>query len=155
MNTATQHTAAHASTEHSQRDMEPSARRVEPPHPHTGVPRSKESVTRGSVTAEFAVLLPALVLLLAFIGAIATVGAAQVRSQHAAGMSAREEARGSHIEVAKVAGDGATQRVDRSGEWVTVEVRNNVKLWTFLGPGITVHATATARVEESAASGQQ
>lgn len=155
MSTATQGTATHTSTERSQRDVEPSAQSVELSHPHTGVRRSKESVMRGSVTAEFAVLLPALVLLLAFIGAIATVGAAQVRSQHAAGMSAREEARGSHVDVSKVAGDGATQRVDRNGEWVTVEVRNNVKLWAFLGPGITVHATATARVEESTASGQQ
>ncbi|MFC3183756.1 TadE/TadG family type IV pilus assembly protein [Pseudoglutamicibacter albus] len=47
----------------------------------------------GSVTVEFAVLLPALVLLLAFVGAVATVGTAQVRAQHAAGIAAREEAR--------------------------------------------------------------
>lgn len=103
---------------------------------------------RGSVTAEFAVLLPALVLLLAFVGAVATVGTAQVRAQHAAGIAAREEARGAHVDVARVAGAGATHRVQRSNEWVTVEVKNTVKLWKFLGPGIPVQATATARVEE-------
>lgn len=103
---------------------------------------------RGSVTAEFAVLLPALVLLLAFVGAVATVGTAQVRAQHAAGIAAREEARGAHVDVARVAGAGATHRVQRSNEWVTVEVKNTVKLWKFLGPGIPVEATATARVEE-------
>lgn len=103
---------------------------------------------RGSVTAEFAVLLPALVLLLAFVGAVATVGTAQVRAQHAAGIAAREEARGAHVDVARVAGAGATHRVQRSNEWVTVEVKNTVKLWKLLGPGIPVEATATARVEE-------
>lgn len=103
---------------------------------------------RGSVTAEFAVLLPALVLLLAFVGAVATVGTAQVRAQHAAGIAAREEARGAHVDVARVAGAGTTHRVQRSNEWVTVEVKNTVKLWKFLGPGIPVQATATARVEE-------
>lgn len=103
---------------------------------------------RGSVTVEFAVLLPALVLLLAFVGAVATVGTAQVRAQHAAGIAAREEARGAHVDVARVAGAGATHRVQRSNEWVTVEVKNTVKLWKFLGPGIPVEAAATARVEE-------
>lgn len=79
---------------------------------------------RGSVVAEFAVALPAVVLVLVFgTGALATAGR-HVRLQDAAADAARLVARGEAVSsagdaVARAVG-GASASVDRSGDLVCV-----------------------------------
>ncbi|WP_394160939.1 TadE family type IV pilus minor pilin [Galactobacter valiniphilus] len=103
---------------------------------------------RGSVTAEFAVVLPVVLLALLSIVAVGVLGAATVRVQQAAGAVAREAARGGPTErAASFAGDGAAVSVQRSGEWAQVTVTSEVPLWGLLGPSITVSGEAAARVE--------
>lgn len=106
---------------------------------------------RGAVTAELAVLLPAVVALLLAIAGVAVVGSAQVRAQQAAGVLAREEARGGEeASLARIAGDGAQASTSKDGAWSTVTVRRTVPLWSFMGPGIQVEGTAAARAEVEA-----
>ena len=75
---------------------------------------------RGSVTAEFAAALPAVVLLLGLVLAAFAVGSQAVRLQDAAGMAARAMARGeSPQEVAAAVGAlvprAAVEQRERSG----------------------------------------
>lgn len=78
---------------------------------------------RGSVTAEFAVVVPAVVLLVALTaGTLAAVGR-QVRLEHAAAQAARLSARGEadragHL-VREIA-DGRLESVDTDGDLVCV-----------------------------------
>ena len=104
---------------------------------------------RGSVTAETAVLLPIVLLVLLAIAGVSVVGAAQVRVQQAAGAIAREHARGAggSVDAAGVAGPGSSVSVQESGGWAHVSVSRTVPLWQGFGPGITVHAEALARAE--------
>jgi Flp pilus assembly protein TadG len=103
---------------------------------------------RGSVTAEFAVVLPVVLLALLSIVAVGVLGAATVRVQQAAGAVAREAARGGPAEsAARFAGQEATVSVAREGEWAEVTVHTTVPLWGLLGPSMTVTGTAAARVE--------
>ncbi len=61
----------------------------------------------GMVTAELAACLPVLVLLLAFVVSVATVGSAAVRAQDAAREAARAAARGDDAAAARLAHDAA------------------------------------------------
>lgn len=86
---------------------------------------------RGSVTAEVAVVLPALVVLLALLLATAHVGSAQLRLEEAARAGAREVMRGESSAsvqqtVQRLAGDNATAQVGVAGDWTTIEVRARV-----------------------------
>lgn len=109
---------------------------------------------RGSVTAEFAVLLPTVTLLLAFVLTCAQLGLAQMRVSEAAQAGARAAARGDQGMipelVQQVAGAGAAAVVSREGQYVVVTVKVTV------GGGLTaliggmVSATASARTEEPA-----
>jgi hypothetical protein len=78
---------------------------------------------RGAVTAEFAVALPAIIVVLALgLGALAA-GATSVRLQHAAAESARLFGRGDEAGArAVVTSIGATASVDRGSTLVCVEV---------------------------------
>ena len=107
---------------------------------------------RGSVTAESAVIMPALVLLLAVLLAAAAAGMTLIRFEEAARATARAAARGDTVAVAQqrgaeIAGPEATVAVIRSTHRVDVSV-------TGPAPGILgdwgrwqLNAKATAIVE--------
>lgn len=103
----------------------------------------------GSVTAEMAVLLPVVLLILLTVAGVAVVGSGQVRVQQAAGALAREHARGDggRVDVVKVGGRGAAAQVSESGGWTTVTVTRSVPIWQSFGPGIKLRATALVRSE--------
>ncbi|MHA7240155.1 TadE family type IV pilus minor pilin [Arthrobacter sp. TMS1-12-1] len=113
---------------------------------------SEEGSQRGSVTAEVAVVLPALVVLLALLLTTAQVGAVQLRLEEAARAGAREAVRGeSRASVQqtaqRLAGDSATARVTSAGTWTTIDVRARVE-----GPlvglmDLELHASASGRKE--------
>lgn len=115
---------------------------------------------RGMVTAELAVLLPAIALL-AVLGAWAVLAAAaQVRCVDAAATGARALARGESIQevrrvTASVAPPGATVRLGAQGDLVTVEVRVTVEVpgpWGRAAPGVRLGDTAAARPEATGAA---
>ena len=101
---------------------------------------------RGAVTAEFAVALPAVLLLLALLLAGAAAGATQLRLEEAALASARALARGegpaaAQAIVGRLAGSSATAAIAADGDWVSVTVADRVA-----GPlGATVPWTLTAK----------
>ena len=90
---------------------------------------------RGAVTAEFAVALPAVILVLALgLGALAA-GATAVRLQHAAAESARLFGRGDDGRAREVvAGVGATISVERRDRLVCVEASAPVPIPLPFGP---------------------
>ncbi len=86
----------------------------------------------GSVTAELAVALPVLVLLLGALLGTATVGVAQLRLEEAARAGAREIARGEagasvEATVRRLAGPGAGLEVAGDGDWTSVTVTTRVQ----------------------------
>jgi len=118
------------------------------------VGRLRREPSAGAVTAETAVALPALVMVLAL--ALWAVGAvnAQLRCVDAARLAARAVARGDDPSTAtsraKSAGPpGATVRVTQTAGLVTVEVRAERPLlggW-FAGAGVEVSGAASADAE--------
>ncbi len=100
----------------------------------------------GAVTAEFAVALPAVLLLLALLLAGASAGVTQLRLEEAARAGARALARGEDPAavqgiVRTLAGTSATASVAAEGEWLSVTVAAGVG-----GPlGATVPWTLTAK----------
>jgi Flp pilus assembly protein TadG len=113
---------------------------------------------RGSVTAETALALPVLVVVLAAsVWVLAAVGA-QLRCVDAAAGAARVAARGESPAVVSAAGrrlapQDAVVRVEHRGEHVHVTVAARVQPFTVLGalPALQVDATAVALVEPGAA----
>ena len=82
---------------------------------------------RGAVTAEFAVALPAVLLLLALLLAGSAAGVTQLRLEEAARAGARALARGEDaaavdVIVRRLAGASAASAVASDGEWVSVTV---------------------------------
>ncbi len=109
---------------------------------------------RGSVTAEMAVALPALVLLLGvFVGA-ATVGVTQLRLEEAARAGAREITRGEtgasvEATVRRLAGPGAGLEVTGDGGWTSVTVTTQVR-GPFLNLlEVRLSATSSGRSEHA------
>lgn len=107
---------------------------------------------RGSVTAEVAVVLPALVVLLSLLLATAGVGVVQLRLEEAARAGAREVMRGGSSAVVertvqRLAGDGATTHVASDSGWTTVEVRTTVDGPLVGRLGLELHASASGRKE--------
>lgn len=107
---------------------------------------------RGSVTVELALALPAVALLLAAVLLTGSVVVGQLRCADGARAGARAAALREQPEqvadvASRVAGDGASVVVDRSGEWVTVTVTRPI----LVGPrgygGLRARAAALARVE--------
>jgi hypothetical protein len=104
------------------------------------------------VTAEFAMALPAVVLVVAVLVLTLAAGSAQLRCAEAARTAARVAALGeTDSEVAsaarRVAGDGASVHVARSVPWVEVQVSSGVAgTWLTAGP-LLARATSTAWVE--------
>lgn len=108
------------------------------------------------VTAEMAVVLPVLVLVLvAALGGIAVV-TAQLRCTDAAREGARAAARGeSEAAVREIAGssapDGAAISVTLGAEHAVVRVSGSVPLIPGVGPALAVSAEATAATEPGVA----
>lgn len=115
-----------------------------------------ESGCRGSVTAEFAVGLPAVVMVLVVVFLAATAAIGQVRCADAARAGAREAALGSAVAQVQataehLAGVGATVAVTREGPWVVVRVSRPVASFGWLGRGLVASGRAQAWVEPTAA----
>ena len=112
---------------------------------------------RGAVTAEFAVALPSVVLLLALLLAASAAGVTQIRIEEAARGGARALARGAPAGevgaiVRRLAGETAGSTVTLDGEWLSVTVSGRVP-----GPvgsliPWTLSASAWARAEASGAA---
>ena len=106
----------------------------------------------GSVTAELAVGLPVVVLLLVVVLAVVGAGLTRAQCLDGARAGARALALGESSSDAaatarRVAGDGARVRTTRDGEWVTVVVEASVPVGGLrLGP-LEARGSATARVE--------
>ena len=97
---------------------------------------------RGAVTAEYAVLLPAAVLMLVAVLLAGAAAVQQVRNQDAAASAARVLARGdgeaaARDAAARMAGDGADVRLETGDGWATVTV-------THAGPGFLAGALLSA-----------
>jgi Flp pilus assembly protein TadG len=106
------------------------------------------------VTAEFAVALPAVVLLLGLLLAGSAAGLTQLRLEEAARAGARALARGEDAAsvggiVRQLAGESALAAVASDGGWLSVRVTGSVS--GAMGPLIpwTLTATAWARSESS------
>lgn len=106
---------------------------------------------RGGVTAELALVLPGVVLLLVALLTAASAALTQVRVADAARAGARAAALGeSYGPVADVArelaGDGAAVRVSESGGYVVVEVSHDLA-GPLRAAGLTARASARALPE--------
>ncbi len=107
---------------------------------------------RGTVTAEFAVLLPAVTVLIAVLLVVASCAVAQMRCADAARAGARGAALGEADTVVaelaqRVGGPGIRVSVQRAGEWVHVAVQQDLGPRLPLVGAITISADATAWVE--------
>ena len=114
---------------------------------------------RGTVTAELALALPAVTVLLAAVLVVGSAGIGQLRCADAARAGARAAALGDSPDriaqiVHRVAGSDATVEVDRSsaagpdgGEWVTVTVARPVGGERVAHAVLRARASAVARVE--------
>jgi Flp pilus assembly protein TadG len=126
----------------------------------TGAPaavRLRRVKDRGAVTAEFAVALPAVLLLLAMLLTGAAAGVTQLRLEEGARAGARALARGDDsatVEriVRTLSGASASAAVAAEGDWLSVTVTGRVG-----GPlGSSIPWTLTARAStrsETAAAG--
>ena len=110
---------------------------------------------RGAAAAEFAVVMPALVLVLSLVLTAAAIGLTQLRAADAARAGAREAARGEAVPAVvaaakKRAGAGASARVVQDAGYARVDVR------IALPPPLaslrrSVSASAEARLESQGA----
>lgn len=119
--------------------------------------RGQPAESRGAVTAEFAVTLPAVLLLLAMLFAGAAAGVTQLRLEEGARAGARALARGDDPAtvqrvVRTLSGASASAVVAAEGEWLSVTVTDRVG--GPLGASIPwmLTARAAARGETMAAS---
>jgi Flp pilus assembly protein TadG len=110
--------------------------------------------SRGAVTAEFAVALPAVLMLLVLLLAGSAAGITQLRLEEAARAGARALARGEDSAVVdgivrKLAGASATSVVAGDGEWQRVTVSD--RMAGYLGHVVpwTLTAQAEARTESA------
>lgn len=95
---------------------------------HRGLPSNQ----RGAVTAEFAIVLPALTAILGLVLAGAVAGGTQLRLEEAARAGAREIARGqtdgsAAATVARIAGAKASVLISREGGWSVVRVSSGIQ----------------------------
>jgi hypothetical protein len=120
-------------------------------------PCARGETSRGAVTAEFAVALPAVVLLLALLLAGSAAGVTQLRLEEAARAGARALARGEDAAavnaiVRRLAGDAAASTVASDGEWLSVTVSGRVAGAVGSLLPWTLSAKAWARGEASETS---
>lgn len=111
------------------------------------------TTSRGSVTAEFAVALPALVVILVAVLTLAASATAQMRCVDAARVAARAVALGDeHTDIASAvrstAGDRADLTVSTGTQWIEVEVSAPVVGGLLGGVSWRASGTAIARAEQ-------
>jgi Flp pilus assembly protein TadG len=109
--------------------------------------------SRGSVTAEFAVVLPVLVILLAAVLAAGAAGVAKLRcidaARSAARLAARHEPSSVALDAARSAGpQGASVQLSTVGELVRVQVTARVRLPLPGRPTVELSAASVAQLEE-------
>lgn len=107
---------------------------------------------QGAVTAEVAVALPAVVLVLAAVLTLAAASTAQMRALDAARAGARAVAVGEAdgvvaATVRRVGGEDVDLTVHREGEWVTVTVTAPVGAGWLSSVPLRADGTAIAWVE--------
>ncbi|MGX5356926.1 TadE family type IV pilus minor pilin [Kocuria sp. KH4] len=122
------------------------------PSPHPACP------DRGAVTAETAVLLPALVLLLAVLLAAAAAGMTLIRYEEAARASARAAARGESAATVRstarsVAGENAAVRLEDGAGTSTVVVTGPAPGILGTWGGWELRAEASADTEGARSAG--
>lgn len=116
---------------------------------------SRTRAVRGSVTAETAVVLPVLVLMLVFGLWVASAAVATLRCGDTAREGARALARGESATTVRAAvladaPEGARMEVTRSGRLLRVRVSAVVQPWAGLGlvlPALPVAATVSMAEE--------
>ncbi len=105
-----------------------------------------ETGDRGSATVEFAMLLPAVVMILATLLGSVQWATAQIRVESAAATAARVAIVGTDIEsraaVTQAAGSGVLVSIVRDGAWIRVTV-TAATTW-----GLPVRGTAVALAQE-------
>lgn len=103
---------------------------------------------RGSVTAEFAVVLPAVLLVLVLCVGSASVSVERIAVQSAAAAAARAAARGeaggSAVEAASHASRGASVGLRRDGDFVCATVTADATFAAARTVGIRVSGTSCA-----------
>lgn len=114
--------------------------------------RARGRSDEGSVAAEFALALPAVVLVLAALLSAGRVVLAQVQCQDAARAAARVAARGESPDVVRAtalaaAPDGSGVGVTASAGGVRVEVATTVRWAGALGGELQARGSASAAVE--------
>lgn len=107
------------------------------------------SSARGSVTAEFAVILPAVVLVIAMLVNVMAIGMHQSRLHQAAAVAARQLARGeTHGSIQTTVTDMTSAKtrvaVSLSGQWATVDLTSPMPGPLGLIPTIELTAKAKA-----------
>lgn len=105
--------------------------------------------TEGSVTAEFAVILPVVVLVIAMLVNVIAVGMHQSNLHQAAGAAARQLARGEaseaiHTTVASMTSNATRVKTYGSDDWATVELTSPVPGPLGLLPSVELTAKAKA-----------
>lgn len=118
--------------------------------------RQGGAAERGAVTAEFAVALPAVVLVLVAVLLVALAGATQLQVTDAARAGARAAAAGETDDqvtaiARRVGGEDLTVTVLRAEPWVTVRVQRPVAGGWFAS-GLTATSEATAWLESAISS---
>lgn len=133
-----------------------------PPAGHTRRTAADGVTCRGAVTAEFAVALPAVVLLLALLLAGSAAGVTQLRLEEAARAGARALARGEDaasvdVIVRRLAGASAASAVASDGEWLSVTVSGKVPgaVGALLPWTLTARAWTRGETSAPAAAAQE
>ena len=111
------------------------------------------------MTAEFAVLLPAVVVMLAMVLAAASAGVAKLRcidaARSAARLAARHEPEAAVATAHSAAPGGASVGLSITGDLVRVRVNARIPLPLPGRPRIEVGARAVALLEQDAAPGEE
>lgn len=124
----------------------------------SGRTRQRRGKDQGTVTAEFAVALPAVVFLLALLLAAASAGVTQLRLEEGARAGARALARGDDSAavgqiVSTLAGASASVVVGAEGEWLSVTVTDRVggPLGSSIPWALTARALSPSEISNAGA----
>lgn len=118
--------------------------------------RSSGDRDRGSVTAEFAVVVPAVILLLALCLSAMQVATLQIRLQDAASLAARSVARGGGSPASALGlVRGASADIDRRGDLVCVRLAVDARVFGGIIPGVRLTAMSCSSRGAGAVGGRE